>query len=42
VFRAYEPLLAQYVRHAASHDRHRLQSSPASLAIFVEWSWSTL
>jgi hypothetical protein len=42
VFRAYAPLLGQYVRHAASHDRHRRQSSPASWAIFVEWSWSAL
>src|ERR1700675_2774625 len=42
VFRAYEPLLAQYVRHAASHDRHRQQSSPASLAAYVALSWSAL
>jgi hypothetical protein len=42
VFRAYAPRLGQYVRHAASLDRHRRQSSPASWAIFVEWSWSAL
>jgi|SRR5580658_2180523 hypothetical protein len=36
VFRACAPLFAQSVRHAASHDRRRRQSSPASLAIFVE------
>jgi hypothetical protein len=41
-FRAYAPLLGQYVRHAASHDRHRRQSFQASLAAYVESSWSAL
>jgi hypothetical protein len=42
VFRAYVPLPGQFERHAAFHDRHRQQSSPASLVAFVEWSWSAL
>jgi hypothetical protein len=42
VFRAYVPLLGQFERHAAFHDRHRQQSSPASLVAYVEWSWSAL
>ena len=41
-FRAYAPLLGQYGPRAAFHGRHRRQSSPASLGIFVEWSWSAL
>ena len=41
-FRACAPLLGQYGQHAAFHDRRRQQSSPASLAAYVELSWSAL
>jgi hypothetical protein len=41
-FRACVPLLGQCERLDASHGRHRKQSSLASLAIYVEWSWSAL